>query len=81
MTDHVACRSILIGEKGANRVLQRHYHTQLGITNAYNSIENGKMRSDLLRDLALSVDGGMHTDTDTLAIKAIDDRVPLDHRD
>lgn len=73
-------QSILVGEKGANRFLQRHYHTQLGITDAYNNIENVKMRSNLLRDFA-SIEGGMHTDTDTFAIKAIDDRVPLEQRD
>ncbi|CAH0027668.1 unnamed protein product [Clonostachys rhizophaga] len=74
-------QSILVGERGANRILQRHYHTQLGITNAYNNMENGVMRSDLLGDLALSVEGGMHADTDTFALKAIDDRLPLEHRD
>lgn len=81
MANPVACHSILVGEDGAKRVLQRYYGKQLGITDAYDTIKNVDMRSDLLKYLVLNVGGGVHTDTNTFAIKAIDDRVPLEHRD
>jgi alpha 1,6-mannosyltransferase len=81
MVNQIAYHSILVGENGAKRFLQRHHGKQLGITDAYSNIENAEMRSDSLRYLVLNIGGGVHTDTDTFPVKAIDDRVPIEHRD
>lgn len=42
---------------------------------------NVGMKSDLLRYLLLSAEGGVYTDTDTIALQPIDDWVPKDLRD
>lgn len=43
----------------------------------YRSLANVGMKSDLLRYLLLDVEGGVYSDTDTVALKPIDDWVPL----
>jgi alpha 1,6-mannosyltransferase len=42
---------------------------------------NVGMRSDFLRYLLLSVEGGVYSDTDTLAIKSVDNWIDLELRD
>jgi len=42
---------------------------------------NVGMKSDLLRYLILEVEGGVYTDTDTIALKPIDKWVPAEFRD
>lgn len=47
----------------------------------YNNLPNVGMQSDFLRYLILDVEGGVYTDIDTVALKAIDKWVPPDLRD
>lgn len=47
----------------------------------YNNLPNVGMKSDLLRYLILDVEGGVYTDTDTIALKPIDVWVPPEYRD
>lgn len=56
--------------------MQRHFANHSDIVEAYHSIPNVGMKSDLLRYLILGVEGGVYTDTDTVALKPIDRWVP-----
>lgn len=47
----------------------------------YNNLPNVGMRSDFLRYLVLYAEGGVYTDTDTVALKPIDQWVPHHLRD
>lgn len=72
--------STLAGENGANDFIQRHFSGE-PVVDVYNTIPNAGMKSDLLRYLILDIEGGVYTDTDTVALKPIDDWVPVDLRD
>lgn len=73
--------STLAGQNGANDFVQRHFSGEPKIVDAYNSIPNAGMKSDLLRYLILDVEGGVYTDMDTVALKPIDAWVPAGLRD
>ncbi|KAI9150565.1 glycosyltransferase family 32 [Paramyrothecium foliicola] len=66
----------LVGSKGADEFLHRHYAERPEVINAFNDMVNTGMKSDLLRYLLLSVEGGVYSDTDTIARRAIDEWVP-----
>ena len=70
-----------MGEKGGSEFVQRCFANEPRIFEAYNSLPNVGMKSDLLRYLILDVEGGVYTDSDTVALKAIDNWVPPDLRD
>ncbi|CCF32095.1 initiation-specific alpha-1,6-mannosyltransferase [Colletotrichum higginsianum] len=70
----------LVGDNGGRDFIQRHFSHDATIVSTYNSLPNVGMRSDLLRYLLLDVEGGVYTDTDTIALKPIDDWVPRDFR-
>lgn len=70
-----------MGQKGANEFVQQHFTNEPRIVEAYNSLPNVGMQSDLLRYLILDVEGGVYTDTDTVALKPIDKWVPPGIRD
>ncbi|KAK2037235.1 initiation-specific alpha-1,6-mannosyltransferase [Colletotrichum somersetense] len=68
----------LVGENGGRDFISRHFnHT---ILSAYDSLPNVGMKSDLLRYLLLDIEGGVYTDTDTVALKPIDEWVPEQFR-
>ncbi|KAI2622338.1 alpha-1,6-mannosyltransferase Och1 [Hypoxylon sp. NC1633] len=66
----------LVGLDGGNRYVNQHYTHNQELLQTYHAITNTGAKSDLLRYLILSVEGGTYTDTDTVAIKPIDDWVP-----
>ncbi|KAJ0137813.1 Initiation-specific alpha-1,6-mannosyltransferase [Colletotrichum tanaceti] len=66
----------LVGEDGGRDFVQRHFGHDAALVSTYNALPNVGMRSDLLRYLILDVEGGVYTDTDTVALKPIDDWVP-----
>ncbi|KAL2022456.1 hypothetical protein VTK56DRAFT_5285 [Thermocarpiscus australiensis] len=70
----------LVGQKGANEFVQRRFANEPEIVEAYHKLPNVGMKSDLLRYLILHVEGGVYTDTDTVALKPIDDWVAPDLR-
>ncbi|KDN63595.1 putative initiation-specific alpha-1,6-mannosyltransferase [Colletotrichum sublineola] len=64
----------LVGKNGSEDFIQRHFDTN--ISSIYNSLPNVGMQSDMLRYLLLDIEGGVYTDTDTIARKPIDVWVP-----
>lgn len=72
---------MLLGEKGAEKLLREHFANEPQILETYASLTNIGMKSDFLRYLLLHVEGGVYTDTDTESIKPIDDWVPSHLRD
>ncbi|CAJ0538684.1 Ff.00g066760.m01.CDS01 [Fusarium sp. VM40] len=70
----------LVGKKGGDEFVQRHFANEPTIVEAYHKAPNVGMKSDLLRYLILEVEGGIYTDTDTIAIKPIDEWVPEELR-
>jgi len=64
----------LVGGEGGRDFISRHFnHTVLS---TYDSLPNVGMKSDLLRYLLLDIEGGIYSDTDTVALKPIDKWVP-----
>ncbi|KAK2020599.1 initiation-specific alpha-1,6-mannosyltransferase [Colletotrichum zoysiae] len=66
----------LVGEPGSKEFIHRHFSHNTTISTTYDSLPNVGMKSDFLRYLLLDVEGGVYTDTDTVALKPIDDWVP-----
>lgn len=73
--------STLVGEKGGDEFVHNNFVSQPRIIKAYDNMPNVGMKSDLLRYLLLDVEGGVYTDTDTIALKPIGDWVPEEFRD
>jgi alpha 1,6-mannosyltransferase len=73
--------STLIGPKGGDEFVQRHFSDNPTIVETYRNLTHVGMKPDLLRYLILDVEGGVYTDTDTVALKPIDVWVPEDLRD
>lgn len=71
----------LVGRKGGNEFVQHRFANQPRIVEAYKSLSNVGMKSDLLRYLILDVEGGVYTDIDTVSLKPIDVWVPSSLRD
>lgn len=61
--------------------MERNFAHEPRIIEAYRNMPNVGMKSDLLRYLLLWAEGGVYTDTDTVAIKSIDQWVPEHLRD
>lgn len=72
---------MLVGDKGGREFVERHFANDPKVVQTYNNLSNVGLKSDLLRYLILDVQGGVYTDTDTIALKPIDDWVPMDLRD
>ncbi|KAL0932129.1 Initiation-specific alpha-1,6-mannosyltransferase 2 [Colletotrichum truncatum] len=66
----------LVGEIGSREFIRRHFGHNNTIVSTYENLPNVGMKSDLLRYLLLDIEGGVYTDTDTLALKPIDEWVP-----
>ncbi|KAK3294594.1 glycosyltransferase family 32 protein [Chaetomium fimeti] len=71
----------LVGQKGGDEFVRKHFGTDQRIVDAYTGMPNVGMKSDLLRYLILSAEGGVYTDTDTVALRPIDEWVPEGVRD
>ncbi|KAI8280394.1 hypothetical protein K4K59_008556 [Colletotrichum sp. SAR11_240] len=70
----------LVGGKGGKEFVQRRFGNHSKILQTYNNMPNVGMKSDMLRYLLLDVEGGVYTDTDTLALKPVDTWVPRNMR-
>lgn len=66
----------LVGHKGGRQFVENNFHDDEKILEAFDNIPNVGMKSDLLRYLLLGVEGGVYTDTDTVALKPIDRWIP-----
>ncbi|KEY69102.1 hypothetical protein S7711_10185 [Stachybotrys chartarum IBT 7711] len=71
----------LVGERGSDDFVHNHYADNTRILDTFANMPNVGMKSDLLRYLLLQQYGGVYTDTDTIALKPIDDWVPVELRD
>ncbi|ETS79182.1 hypothetical protein PFICI_09035 [Pestalotiopsis fici W106-1] len=71
----------LVGLKSADRFVDEHFAHDSEVLRMYHGLRNPGLKSDLLRYLILSVQGGVYCDTDTLALKPIDEWVPECMRD
>lgn len=80
MRAHLTFYSTLVGEKGGRAVAHEYRSSNHSVLDIYDSIPNVGMKSDLLRYMILENEGGVYTDTDTVALKAIEDWVPLEFR-
>ncbi|KAL7903735.1 glycosyltransferase family 32 protein [Trichoderma velutinum] len=65
----------LVGKRRSDDFVQSYFTYDPRIDKAYNAITNVGMKSDLLRYLILDIEGGVYTDTDTIALKPIDNWV------
>lgn len=70
--------STLLGQKGATKFLRQHFNSK--VLETFNNLPNVGMKSDFLRYLVLLIEGGVYSDTDTEAIRPIDDWVPPEYR-
>ncbi|KAL1841772.1 hypothetical protein VTJ49DRAFT_6610 [Mycothermus thermophilus] len=71
----------LVGQKGGDEFVENNFGHEPRIVEAYRKMPNVGMKSDLLRYLLLWAQGGVYTDTDTVALKPIDVWVPEEMRD
>ncbi|KAK4127809.1 glycosyltransferase family 32 protein [Parathielavia appendiculata] len=70
----------LVSQKGGEELVRNHFSSDPRIMQAYHNMPNVGMKSDLLRYLLLEAEGGVYTDTDTIALQPIDKWVPADLR-
>ena len=70
-----------MGQKGAQDFVEKHFAHRPEVIEAYKAIPNVGMKSDLLRYLILDVEGGVYTDTDTVALRPINSWVPVQYQD
>ncbi|KAK0643176.1 family 32 glycosyltransferase, partial [Cercophora newfieldiana] len=71
----------LVDDIGGETFVRSHFAHRPEILDAYLNMPNVGMKSDLLRYLLLSAEGGVYTDTDTVAIKPVDAWIPDEYRD
>ncbi|CRG92667.1 hypothetical protein PISL3812_09731 [Talaromyces islandicus] len=71
----------LVGHDGGSEFIKHHFIDEPSIVEMYNNLPNVGMQSDFLRYLILDVEGGIYTDIDTVALKAINSWVAPDIRD
>lgn len=70
-----------MGKQGSEEFVRNHFGSEPRIVEAFEKMPNVGMKSDLLRYLILEAEGGVYTDTDTVALKPIDQWVPAAIRD
>lgn len=73
--------STLIDQARADRLFEENFADMPEVIRLWHSLTHMGMKSDLLRYAILYVEGGVYTDTDTVALKPIDDWVPKDFLD
>ncbi|KAJ5102835.1 hypothetical protein N7532_003364 [Penicillium argentinense] len=66
----------LVGEEGAETIVRYRFKEQPVLLGIFNGLRNTGMKSDLLRYLILSTEGGIYSDIDTENLKPIDKWVP-----
>ncbi|KAK7951092.1 Initiation-specific alpha-1 6-mannosyltransferase [Apiospora aurea] len=71
----------LVGLDAADRFVRNNFVSNWTIRRAYQQLKNPGLKSDLLRYLILSVEGGVYTDTDTVCFQPIDRWAPEEFRD
>ncbi|KAK0383008.1 hypothetical protein NLU13_8924 [Sarocladium strictum] len=71
----------LVGPRTADEFVQTNFASNQRLLNAYHNLTNMGMKSDLLRYLILSVEGGVYSDMDTIAIRPVDAWIPRLLRD
>jgi len=71
----------LVDEPGGDHFVRTHFAHDPRILAAFERMPNVGMKSDLLRYLLLAAEGGVYTDTDTVALKPIDAWIPAEFRD
>lgn len=71
----------MVSQDGGDEIVQQYFSDDPRILDAYVKMPNVGMKSDLLRYLILEAIGGVYSDTDTVALKPIDDWVPAHLRD
>ncbi|KAK4184745.1 glycosyltransferase [Podospora australis] len=62
----------LMSAEGGKDFIYKHFSDNAKLIETYNKLPNVGMKSDLLRYLVLSVEGGVYTDTDTVCLKPIE---------
>ncbi|CAH0019724.1 unnamed protein product [Clonostachys rhizophaga] len=67
---------LLVDQKGGDDFIHQHFSHRPDIIETYTNMPNVGMKSDMLRYLLLSVEGGVYTDTDTIALQPIDKWIP-----
>lgn len=71
----------LVGPRTADEFVETNFASNERLLNAYHNLTNLGMKSDLLRYLILSVEGGVYSDIDTTAIRPVDAWIPRYLRD
>ncbi|KAL8722120.1 MAG: hypothetical protein Q9181_007557, partial [Wetmoreana brouardii] len=66
----------LLDDEAGNRIVRKQYSNNPEVLKTYLELESTILRADYLRYLVLAVQGGIYSDLDTNAIKAIDDWLP-----
>lgn len=70
----------LVGNKWGDNFVDEHYPNSR-IAEIYHLLRNPGLKSDLLRYMILSIEGGVYTDIDTIALQPIDTWVPTEMKD
>jgi alpha 1,6-mannosyltransferase len=68
----------LVGHKGGRDFVRDNFADDKRILDAFDHIPNVGMKSDMLRYLILGKEGGVYTDTDTVALQPVDKWVPAE---
>ncbi|KAK7969947.1 alpha-1-6-mannosyltransferase Och1 [Apiospora saccharicola] len=71
----------LMSLNAADRFVKTQFAANWTVRRTYQQLRNPGLKSDLLRYLILSAEGGVYTDTDTVAFKPVDRWVPEEFRD
>lgn len=70
----------LVGTKWGDQFVDKHY-SDSRLAQIYHLLQNPGLKSDLLRYMILSVEGGVYTDIDTIALQPINRWVPEEMKD
>ncbi|KAL2131600.1 hypothetical protein VTI74DRAFT_4816 [Chaetomium olivicolor] len=71
----------LVGQKGGEEFVRAKFGDNPKIVEAFTKMPNVGQKSDLLRYLLLEAEGGVYSDTDTVALKPINKWVPEQLKD
>lgn len=66
----------LLGAKAADDFVNSRFSGNPLIPQVYNTLQDPGLKTDLLRYLVISAEGGVYSDLDTLALKPVDDWIP-----
>jgi alpha 1,6-mannosyltransferase len=71
---------VLVGDEGAEAFVLQHFKNNKTLLRIFKELKNTGMKSDLLRYMILSIEGGVYSDIDTVNLKPIDLWVPTEYR-